>query len=227
MRRKLMIGVLSLVYGVAFAAPSNPLLRPAEKSSGGSDGAPSAVMAPKSSGTGAKSLPPPPPPPKSSSASSGAPAQGVETPQFTASPISVILGKYSVVAISGDMAVLRQVPTANGAAKAEGGAPAGAIGAGGGAQGGGAVSALSMIIQNKKPLFIQDQEVLPEVVNNQVTIRNSEKTAVLFYGRLEGGNQEKAAPKLENENKEYVTRNSPMPAAPTTTSTASAPGQGK
>lgn len=208
----LLLTLVLAAYGTAVsAAPANPLVRPA-------------ALGAKSSAPGGRQLSMPPAPP------SPVPAYGAEPVGAgdvgagkSAGAVRSLLGRYAVVAIAGDMAVLRLVPGTVGGADAAGTAnpsgmsqpmmqpmPATGAVAASTVTAQSAQLLPSLLVKNKQPLTIQDVEVIPEIASGQVWLRAGDASRVLFYGRLEG--MSVATPKgvkLEVADPAYVSRHSP------------------
>lgn len=222
--------LLSLVAGAAHATPANPLMRPLA----------TVKPADKPGVGGANRLQVPPAPPPVGSFPSNPPSEdhaGADNPNRKPTPGSTAamrqaLAKYVVVSISGDMAVLRPLPTYTGVAvmtTQQYGQVPGMPGAPGmpmmPTMGQDPMTAQnqiqanqanqvpriypSILLQSKKKTFVQDAEVIPHIQDGVVVIRLATTDQVVFSGRIEGISMRPALPTMDTVDQGYVTRNSP------------------
>lgn len=175
----LLMLVLAGAYGPPLsAAPVNPLVRPVALSSRGA----------------LPDAPPVPPVPPAHVAGFAANSTTPEDNSARSWAGLPSLSKYTVVAISGNAAVLRAIPGTDprgadmgGSAQAQ--AALSQPGRAGGSSTPVAVVAQlipSLIVTHGQPVMIQDVEAIPEIHANQVILRTRDRSRVLFYGRLDG-----------------------------------------
>lgn len=227
------LAALAELAGAVSAAPANPLLRPL------------ATVAPANKpGPGARgALPVPPPPPV---ASQGEPVAGDRRAPPTAA-MRAALARHVVVAVTGDMAVLRPIPSYTGVSvlttqsveNAAGGQPmmpGGIMQPGGmmqpgmdaGAQNTGTAAQPvarimpSIVLQHQRKAFVQDAEVLPTIHQGVVTLVLASTGQVVFTGRVEGLAARLPVTGLDTTDSAYVARQSP-PVTGSTSTTTSAP----
>lgn len=220
------LSVMAAYVSAAYAAPANPLVRPT---------ALAARQMANQNGMGGPGMPPAPPAFGQFGQGQSGGDSADKDAQKGAKAVQSQLARYTVVAISGDTAVLRALPGvqaqpgAVGAdASAAGGAAAmapmgqmpGATPAatGGNQQAQTAATVLpSLIVKNKQNVYIQDIEVIPEIGNGQVSLRAVEGNRVVYYGRLDGMSVRVPTKgmKVEAENSAYVQRQSPPVASQT------------
>lgn len=168
-----------LAQGLAWAAPVNPLVRPA---------ALAGRSAPAPGGLGNL---PTPPMPGYSGAPGGYVGQGGEVARATSLP------NYTVVVIAGESAVLRVLaptaaPSAVAAQPVYAGMPNYQPQASSGSTSASVSVSSSLIVKHKQRLQVGEQELLAEVANGQVTLKAADTDRVVFTGRVDGASQRPA-----------------------------------
>lgn len=183
-KTNILFGCLVLFSGSAVLAQSvpNPLVRPA----------PPQVVSPAR-------MPPMPPGDFGAYGGAGDSGKAADKADERIKAAQSLLSRYAVVAIQGDMAILRQA-TAAAASGAGGLSNSSSVGLPGFNPGGstsatsqsGSTSDLgagvmpSLLIKHKEELAIQDVVVIPDIRNGQVVLRTAEGKRAVFSGRLDG-----------------------------------------
>lgn len=205
------LAILLCILGVeaVWAAPANPLVRPAALAnrSGAAAGAPASGYP--------GNMPPPPPAPTYNSTLGGLQAGGEQgAAGRSGDTAQAQLARFSVVAIAGEQAVLRVVP--EGAA-----APAPTVAQGipglyppastsAAAPSTPRTGSSSLVVRHRQRVALGDQELVAEVAGGMVTLKTAELSKVVFVGSVEGSGQRAVRPvQLEPSDAAYVSRHSP------------------
>lgn len=246
MKKTLIAAVLCGLTVGAQAAPANPLMRPVATAPANKPNAADAK--------GRMGIPPAPPPIGNYQAPGAAPEEAQGQDGAARKPVAgsttamrQALAKFVVVSISGDMAVLRPLPTYAGVpvmATQQYGQQYGQQGMQGAMPMGASLDPMNMpgmaqnqnaqaqvqqvpriytsiLLQHKKKTFIQDAEVVPVIQDGLVVLRLATTDQVVFTGRIEGSSGRATVTGLDQGDQSYVNRNSPPVSTTTTNGTSS------